>query len=211
MRRKIRGGTALLALSVFTSACTSPKPTPASPPASTAVWGDLTPVVSVKELMHDVIEPAADPLFKAVSITVDKQHGIQEEGPKTDADWEKIRIGAVTLAEAVSLLKVPRPIVPPGTENSKRDATELPPDQILAKLQKDPVLWNARIQTVRNVGLQALDVVKRKDAQELWDVAENLDSACETCHLDYWYPGQRALLKNVQERIRQATEQPAGR
>ena len=31
------------------------------------------------------------------------------------SDWEKIRIGAVTLAEGVYLLKIPRPFAPPGT------------------------------------------------------------------------------------------------
>jgi len=41
-----------------------------------------------------------------------------EKAPKTDEDWEKVRIGAVTLAEGVYLLKVPRPFAPPGDENT---------------------------------------------------------------------------------------------
>jgi hypothetical protein len=54
------------------------------------------------------------------------------------------------------------------------------------------VEWNARIQAMRNVALEALDVVKRKDVSELWDVGENLDKACEACHRSYWYPGEGA-------------------
>ena len=62
---------------------------------------------------------------------------------------------AVTLAEGIYLLKVPRPFTPPGDENntSGPDATELTPAQIKAKLEADPVLWNAKIEALRNVGL----------------------------------------------------------
>ena len=117
--------------------------------------------------------------------------------PRIDADWEKIRVGATTIAEGVYLLKIPRPFAPPGDENNSTgpDPAELSPAQIRAKLEKDPVLWNAKIEALRNVGLQTLDIVKRRAVQELWDAGENLDNACETCHLEYWYPGQTEYLK----------------
>jgi hypothetical protein len=102
----------------------------------------------------------------------------------------------------VYLLKVPRPIVP--DENARvRDATELSPAEILEKLKQDPVLWDARIQTVRNAALQAIDVIERRDTEELWDVGENLYIACQNCHYDYWYPAQRQLLEDLQETTRQ--------
>jgi len=65
----------------------------------------------------------------------------------------------------------------------------------------DPVLWNAKIEALRNVGLEVIEIVKRRDTMELWDAAENLDQACETCHLEYWYPGERALLKKLDRRL----------
>ena len=125
----------------------------------------MKPVVSVKELMHDMIDPASDYIFDAVKIEVTKK-GTVERVPKTDEDWEKIRIGAVTIAEGVYLLKIPRPFTPPGDENASTgpDASELSPSAIKAKLERDPVLWNAKIEALRNVGLEVLDIVKnRKD------------------------------------------------
>jgi hypothetical protein len=115
--------------------------------------------------------------------------GTIETAPKTEEDWNKIRIGAVTMAEGAYLLKVRRPFAPAGDLNDSvgPDALELSPDQITAKVDKDPVEWNARIEALRNVGLQVLDIVKRKDVAELWDAAENLDIACENCHRSYWY------------------------
>ena len=155
------------------------------------LWGDLKPVVSVKELMRDMIDPLADNIFDAVGVTLDNG-GATERTPQSDEDWEKIRVGATTLAEGAYLLKVVRPFAPPGDVNNSTgpDAAELSPDQIASKLERDPVEWNARIEALRNVGLEVLDIVKRKDVQELWDAAENLDTACENCHRSYWYPGE---------------------
>ena len=65
------------------------------------------------------------------------------------------------------------------------------------------MLWNAKIEALRNVGLQVLDIVKRKDVKELWDAGENLDQACENCHLEYWYPGEKAFLKKLDRRLQE--------
>jgi hypothetical protein len=147
----------------------------------------------VKELMRDMIDPIADNIFDAVG-TVTSAKGVVETAPKTDEDWEKIQIGAVTMAEGAYLLKVPRPFAPPGDQNNSvgPNAPELSPAQIRAKLEADPVEWNARIEALRNVGLEVIDIVKRKDVKELWDASANLDEACENCHKSYWYPGENA-------------------
>jgi hypothetical protein len=180
----------LFAAAVLIAACSSSSK-PAAAPPSAQLWGDMTPIVSVKELMRDLIDPLADNIFESVSIIVDGK-GTVETIPKTDDDWARVRIGGVTMAEASYLLKVRRPFAPPGEENNSTgpEAVEFSPARILAKVERDPVEWNARIQTLRNVGLQVLDIVNRKAADELWDASENLDTACENCHLSYWYPGQ---------------------
>ena len=177
----------------------SSAPAPVAPPA---LWGDMKPVVSVKELMRDMIDPASDYIFDSVKIVTTKS-GTVENVPKTDEDWAKLRIGATTLAEGVYLLKVPRSFTPPGDENASTgpDATELSPAQIRAKLEKDPVLWNAKIEALRNVALEVLEIVKKKNTAELWEASYNLDQACESCHLQYWYPGDPALLQKVDRQL----------
>jgi hypothetical protein len=168
-------------------------PSKSAPPASSvqapALWGDMKPVVSVKEIMKYMIDPASDHIFNSVSTVIDPKGKIIETEPKTEEDWEKLRIGAVTIAEGVYLLKVPRPFTPPGDENhSGPGGSELTPAEITAKVQRDPVEWNARIEALRNVGLEVIEIAKTKNAKELWDASENLDQACEACHRAYWYP-----------------------
>jgi cytochrome c556 len=185
-----RAGAALILLSAAIAACSS---RPGDAPRSSALWGDVKPVVSVKELMKYMIDPVADNIFNAVGSRVTRE-GVVDIEPKSEEDWDKIRVGAISLAEAADLLKIRRPFTPPGQDNDVAgpNAVELSAAQITAKVERDPVEWNGRIQAMRNVALEALDVAKRKDVGELWDVGENLDKACEACHRSYWYPGENA-------------------
>jgi hypothetical protein len=189
-RQRVVVACAVACLAGGAFACSSSKASPlSSPPQAAALWGDMKPVVSVKELMEYMIDPASDYIFDSVSTVIDPHGKVIEKAPKTDEDWEKLRIGAVTIAEGVYLLKVARPFTPAGDENhSGPDGTELTPAQITAKVKTDPVEWNARIEALRNVGLEVLEIAKTKNTKELWDAAENLDEACEACHRAYWYP-----------------------
>ncbi|HEY2150402.1 MAG TPA: hypothetical protein VGH34_06330 [Vicinamibacterales bacterium] len=162
---------------------------------ATPLLGEMTPVVSVKELMSHMIDPIADNIFDAVWWdTTDK--GVVEHRPKSDEDWDKVKTGAVTIVEGIELLKVPRPFAPAGDVNNSvgLNPPELSPTQIKAKIDKDPVLWIAKIQALRNVGLEVLEVVKKKDVDALWQAGGDLDEACEACHLEYWYPGDKGSV-----------------
>lgn len=189
-----------LAGALLVAACSAPKPSP--PPRRSELWGDMKAVVSVKELMRDMIDPASDYVFDAVGTVVTKQ-AVTEREPKTDEDWDRIRAGGVMIAEGAYLLKVPRPFAPPGDENNSAgpEPEELSPAQIKSKLERDPVLWNAKIEALRNVGLEVLDLVKRRDAKELWDASDNLDRACENCHLEFWYPNEKAFLTKLDQKL----------
>jgi len=211
---------AALAALVFAAGCSSQKSAPAPAAAvdvtanHTRLLGDMKPVVSVKELMEYMIDPAGDYIFDSVKTFVQPNGKIVEVEPKTDEDWEKLKIGAVTLAEGVYLLKVERPFAPPGDENNSvgEGATELSPEQIAAKVNKDPVEWNARIEALRNVGLEVLDIVKRKNTKELWDASENLDEACESCHRSYWYPKEdQTFYRDLDKRLHDLPNPAFGR
>ena len=139
----------LVAAGTLLPACSPSNVPPPQAPAP-QLWGDLKPIVSVKELMRDMIDPASDYVFDAIG-TVDSKAGTVEIYPRTQADWDKLRVGGVMLAEGIYLLKIPRPFAPPGDENNSTgpDPEELSPAQIKAKLEADPVLWNAKIEALQ--------------------------------------------------------------
>ena len=180
---------------VLAASCSSPKP--AAPPPPPVGRTEMKAVVSVKEFMRYTIDPISDNIFDAVTYEATKK-GVVETVPKTDEDWEKVKIGAVTLAEAIYLLKLPRPWTPPGDVNNSTgpNPPELSPTQIQAKLDADPVLWDAKIEALRNVALSVIDIADKRDAKELFEIGETLDKACENCHLEYWYPGDRKAVED---------------
>jgi cytochrome c556 len=210
----LKCGAVMFLAATVVSCSSSPPPAAQSttPPQAIALWGELKPVVSVRELVKYMIDPVADNIFNAVGSTLTK-NGMVDVEPRTEEDWDKVRTGAISLAEGAYLLKVRRPFTPPGDENNSAgpDAVELSPAQITAKVERDPVEWNARIEALRNVALEALDVARRKDVAELWDVGENLDKACEACHRSYWYPGEGAeFYRKLQRRLDEARQRRSG-
>lgn len=197
--RLLAGAVLLFVSAVATQQCTSAPPAPAAAPQP-----DLKAVVSVKELMESIIDPIADNIFDAVGSDVTAK-GIVETKPTTDEDWAKVMQGAVTLAEGSSLLKLPRPIAPPGVTNKSTgpDAPELSPEQIQAKVDADPALWNKHADQLREAGLKVMDIVRRRDAEALFQAGSELDKVCESCHLEYWYPGDKAAV--LEDEAKRAT------
>jgi len=190
------GAAGILYAVVAAASCSSPKPAAPPPAANPLGRTEMKGVVSVKEFMKYTIDPISDNIFDAVTYESTKK-GVVEVFPKTDEDWEKVKVGAVTLAEAIYLLKLPRKWAPPGDVNNSTgpNPPELSPDQIQAKVDKDPVLWDAKIEALRNVALSVMDTADKRDVQELFEVGETLDKACEACHLEYWYPGDRKAVE----------------
>src|ERR1043166_5655337 len=133
---------ASVAVLVALAGCTA-KPQ-ASAPDNASPASALKPIVSVKELMENIIDPQADYIFDAVAVDVG-EHGTVETKPTSDDDWTKVQRGAIVLAEATNLLKMPRAMAPVGDQNNSGGASapELSPAQILAKVEKDRALWNS--------------------------------------------------------------------
>jgi hypothetical protein len=180
-------------------ACSTPKvEAPAATPAPTVQAAPvMKPVVSVKDLMRFDIDPASDFIFDAVQYDASLK-GVKDVYPKTDEDWEKVKIGAVSLAENIYLLKIKRPWTPKGDVNNSTgpNPPELSPDQIQAKYDKDPVLWDAKIEALRNAALEVLEIADKRDTKALFEASADIDMACENCHLEYWYPGDRKAVED---------------
>jgi cytochrome c556 len=189
------------AVACSSSRSSTPPPAAAAPQQAAPV---MKPVVSVKEFMRFTIDPVADNIFDAVTWDINKK-GIVETKPRNDEDWEKVKVGAVTLAEAIYLLKVPRPFAPAGDVNNSTgpNPPELSPTQIQAKVDKDPVLWDAKIEALRNAAKEVMEIADRKDVDALFAASADIDNACEACHLEYWYPGDRqAVDEDARQRAR---------
>src|ERR1043166_1872871 len=82
-----------LACAVMTTGC-SAKPE-ATAPAPAPVF---TPVLTVKELMENIVDPQSDFVFDAVGSDISPK-GVVDIVPTTDEDWTKIQIGSASCRE----------------------------------------------------------------------------------------------------------------
>jgi hypothetical protein len=186
--------------------CSSSSPAPAPAPAKPSpppLESALTPTLTVKELMEHIIDPTADWVFDAAVVDVTAK-GVVETKPLTDDDWLKVERGGLLLAEATNLLKMPRQMAPPAQEDkpNKGAEPELPPEQIQAKIDQDRALWNKYADGLRDAALSTVKVARARDAEALFNVGSEIDKACENCHLEYWYPGDRkAVLEDQKKHV----------
>lgn len=135
-------------------------------------------------------------LLVAISTPECDARGTVETKPTSDEDWARVRRATVLLAESTNLLKMPRRVAPEGEKNelSGPGKPELAPEPIQAKLDQDRHLWNSHVDQLRDELLKMLEIVKARDSDKLFEAGSNIDRACETCHLEYWYTGDKAAV-----------------
>ena len=156
--------------------------------------------------MEHIIDPTADGVFDAAVVDVTAK-GVIETKPLTDDDWLKVERAGLLLAESTNLLKMPRRVAPlpePAKDNAphKGAEPELTPAQIQAKIDEDRSLWNKYADGLRDAALSSVKVARARDAEGLFNVGSDIDKACENCHLEYWYPGDRkAVLEDANKKV----------
>ncbi len=176
---------ALLFVLALIAQCAS-KPAPPPPP-------ELTPIVSVEELMENIVEPTADVIFDSVVTTVTAS-GTVEVKPTTEEDWLKVQRAALLLAETTNLLKMQRQIAPPAAAPAGV-GPELSPAQMQAKVDGDRAQWGTYADALRDVAIRGIAVAKAKNVEGVFQLGSELDTACENCHLEYWYPGDKKKVQ----------------
>ena len=186
-------------LSALTFQQCAPAPPPAPEPAKNAWAADMKPTLTIKELMEHFIDPTADFIFDAV-VFDQSVHGSTTTAPANDEEWAKVERGAWQLAESANLLMIPRKAEPPNARTAEPSkpgvpAPELTAAEIDAKIEADRPKWNRHSEDLRTAALEAIQMVKARDADAVINAGTRIDRACESCHLEYWYPGDRKAVE----------------
>jgi len=185
-------------VALFTSAVVAQQPAaPAKPAPKAATAARPQPlynmVNSIQDIMEGTVAGSADILFDAVATDITAA-GVNEKKPTTEDDWERVEHAAITLVEAMNMIKVPgRKIARPGekTKSEGPDAPELTPEEITAKINGNRPLFLKYANDLQRHAIRALEIVRKHDVQGLFDIGEDIDNACESCHLEYWYPNDK--------------------
>jgi hypothetical protein len=175
--------------------------------------GGIEPTAGIQDIMTAMIDPAADFLWASVSF-VQGPNGFEERKPETDAEWAEVRRQAIILTEAANLIQVQgRHVVKEGEQledagtpgNLTASESEL---AIRSHWDSFQVFSDA----LHDAGSDMLSAIDARNTQGMLDAGDRIDEACESCHLQFWYPGQYIppILEQDLEKSRQRSRPGAG-
>jgi hypothetical protein len=161
--------------------CAQPQPAPAQPEP------EFRMTATVRDIMDAIVDPGADYIWESVE-TVVSAKGVVEKMPRTDEEWKNVRRHAIMLLEATNLLQMPgRAVARPG-EKADDPQFEQSPEQIQAMINKDRASWDKYALALHDATLEVLKHIDAKSAEGLLSTSDKIDTACESCHMHYWYP-----------------------
>jgi hypothetical protein len=128
--------------------CSAQPPAPAMPPFDYSV--------SMKDLMANVIDPAADVVWESVG-TIYTKEGAFERVPANDDEWNGVKAKAITLVEVGNLLMLP--------ERSGGNAE-----------------WVQLTQAMVAQSKRAIKAAESHDKEGLFNTGADIYEACVNCH-----------------------------
>ena len=143
----------------------------------------------IEEIMEHIIMPTADALWNSVQTNVTAK-GIEEKAPHTDDDWDKVRHYAVTMVEATNLLIMPGRKVAAAGDKSQNPGIELEPEKMEALINQDRKSFVELAGALHDTMVPVIKAIDNKDPQEIENLGDSMDRACENYHLKYWYPNE---------------------
>ena len=146
---------------------------------------------SIRELMDSIIDPSADAIWGAAGTIVDKDQGVVDLFPKTEAEWLDVRRAAVRILEGGNLLMMPGRKAAPAGAKSETPGVELEPAEITALINKNRNGFDSFARALQAAGVEAVRASEAKDTDLLMDVGARMEDVCEGCHQTFWYPQQK--------------------
>jgi hypothetical protein len=167
---------ATLAILLLSACNRAPLPPPLPP---------FMPIATTAELMHSVVDPAADVLWASVGSIVTAE-GVEDFFPRSEEEWIPIENAAVVLMESGNLLMIgDRPV--------------------------DQGEWMTMSRGLVDAGKLALTAAQSRNPDEIFRVGGDVYAACDTCHQRYWTEGARPSFEPVPSDAASAAAIPPAR
>jgi len=150
---------------------------------------------TIQDIMDAQIDPAADEIWNSVASIVTKS-GIEERQPRTDEEWEAVRLKALLVIEGANLLMMPgRRVVAEGKPLDPAELAGETPADIQKAMETNRAAWIRLAQGLHDAGMGVLRAIEAKNVPQLIETGETLDTACENCHSTFWYPNAPPRLE----------------
>lgn len=143
--------------------------------------------LTLANLMESIVMPAADALWQSTAVDVSAT-GTEVTAPTSDEAWTRLRNQAITLAAATNLLLVPGLKVDTAPDAEQPGPGELGAAAIGKLKDANAPAWAAHVEVLHTTAMRAIEAIDQRNVDALSEVGGDLDAACESCHLQFWYP-----------------------
>jgi len=116
--------------------------------------------LDVEQLMHYVVEPAADIVWDSAG-TIATLEGIEDLAPTTDEGWFRVQHAAAVITESGNLLLMP-------------------------SRAEDGADWREISLGLVSTGTALMNAAKEQNAESIFDLGGQLYNVCVACHQRYW-------------------------
>jgi hypothetical protein len=148
------------------------------------------PGTTVKQFMEQQINPAGEFAFRSVREVSDDK-GERLEQPRTEAEWKNVEAKLMILRDAPKVLTADGlQAAPPGSK-SENPSVESEPGAIQIAIDSNRDDFNRRAYRLQIAADETLLAAKARDPRGMVRMLEQVDRACESCHLRYFYPGDK--------------------
>ena len=189
MRKTILGSVAALAL---LAGCSSDEPDAAAPPE--------TSDANLHAIMVEQIDKHADELWDVSNAAIGDNGGL-DPSKMDDARWdklaelaEKVAAGSHAIA-ALDPITVAAPGVTIGDSGLPGGHTA---EQVQGFIAANPELFREMATTLGTHMDEIASAAHAHDAAKAGPLIDQLDSVCESCHINFWYPEQKDLIEQFQ-------------
>ena len=153
---------------------------------------------TIKEIMASMVDPAGDFLFESVQQVSDAR-GVTQKAPHTDADWKQVRDQFEVLAAAPALLTAPNRRAGRPGDRSKNPLIENVPPEVERLLAANRSGFASHAKRLGDAAAEGLRAVEARDVTALSTALLSVDRACESCHLQFYYPNDKRAKQAARE------------
>lgn len=161
------------------------------------VWASRGPA-TIRDMMHAVVDPSAEFLFESVQVIADEQ-GVREIFPRNEREWSDVRRHIEVLLRAPDQLRAPDLRVGRPRDRSAIPEYENQPAEIQRLIRENPDDFGQRAERLRRAAGMAMRAAEARDKDALLDSLNDIDNACEACHVVYWYPKDPYAVQAARE------------
>lgn len=151
---------------------------------------NFKPSATLQEIMLAVIDPNVDPIWNSISTLVSAE-GTVEKRPETEQEWASLRNHAISLREVSNLLVIEGRAVAHSHANTSSHESELQAEAIQALIAAQWPEFIQRAHALHDAANLAVEAIDAKNVDRLEEVGGIIEHACESCHAQFWYPGDK--------------------